>query len=284
VSWRRLLAVAFAIALLGAGGTAATARAQDPATAPATPTTDPTAPADGSDPGAADQDTTDDEATEEIPPGAAAKPTQKSGGWVAKIIHPTQARKKLGSAAHAATLGTVFPGTSSPQELLVLAAKTGPDQRTWLQVRLPDRPNTATAWVAEDDVRLRHDAWWVRVRTSKRMVQIYENGKLRYSTKAVVGAPATPTPHGLFAVMFAALQADPHAFLGPWALHLTAHSNVLENYGGGPGRVAIHGRDGTSFLDPLGSARSHGCVRIPNSEIVRMQRDLTVGTPVEITS
>ena len=34
----------------------------------------------------------------------------------------------------------------------------------------------------------------------------------------------------------------PSGFLGPWALHLTAHSDVLDDYGGGPGTVAIHGR------------------------------------------
>jgi lipoprotein-anchoring transpeptidase ErfK/SrfK len=42
------------------------------------------------------------------------------------------------------------------------------------------------------------------------------------------------------------------------------------SFGGGPGRVAIHGRDGTSLLDPLGSARSHGCIRIDNGPITWM--------------
>jgi lipoprotein-anchoring transpeptidase ErfK/SrfK len=40
---------------------------------------------------------------------------------------------------------------------------------------------------------------------------------------------------------------------------------VLDDYGGGPGRVAIHGRAGASLLDPLGTARSHGCIRIDNA-------------------
>lgn len=63
-------------------------------------------------------------------------------------------------------------------------------------------------------------------------------------------------------------------------LHLTAHSNVLEDYGGGPGRVAIHGRGGQSLLDPLGSARSHGCIRIDNRWISWMARTLRPGTRV----
>ena len=81
--------------------------------------------------------------------------------------------------------------------------------------------------------------------------------------RAVVGAPATPTPLGLFALAEVAPQPDrrrvPRALT---ALHLTAHSDVLDDYGGGPGRVAIHGRGAESLLDPLGTARSHGCIRI----------------------
>ncbi|MEA2220249.1 MAG: hypothetical protein QOJ35_2875, partial [Solirubrobacteraceae bacterium] len=79
-----------------------------------------------------------------------------------------------------------------------------------------------------------------------------------------------------------ARQADPSGFVGPWALHLTAHSDVLTNYGGGPGTVAIHGRSGASLLDPLGSARSHGCVRVANDDVSWLARTVRVGTPVLI--
>lgn len=57
---------------------------------------------------------------------------------------------------------------------------------------------------------------------------------------------------------------------------------MLENYGGGPGRVAIHGRGGASFADPLGSARSHGCVRIDNAQVSYLARKLPDGTPVDL--
>ena len=70
--------------------------------------------------------------------------------------------------------------------------------------------------------------------------------------------------------------------VGSWVLHLTAFSNVLENYGGGPGRVAIHGRGGASLADPLGTARSHGCVRIANADVAWLARTVAPGTPVRI--
>jgi lipoprotein-anchoring transpeptidase ErfK/SrfK len=75
-----------------------------------------------------------------------------------------------------------------------------------------------------------------------------------------------PTPVGLFAIVWA-IPWHPNDFLGSWVLELTAHSNVLERFDGGDGTVGIHGRGGASLLDPLGSARSHGCIRLANEEI-----------------
>ena len=99
----------------------------------------------------------------------------------------------------------------------------------------------------------------------------------------MIGKPVTPTPDGLAAIYERDPQPDPQGFLGPWALPLTIFSNVLFNFGGGPGRVAIHGRDGASLNDPLGSARSHGCIRIDNSSIDWMAANISPGTPVNIT-
>jgi lipoprotein-anchoring transpeptidase ErfK/SrfK len=50
----------------------------------------------------------------------------------------------------------------------------------------------------------------------------------------------------------------------------------------GPGRVALHGRAGASLLDPLGTARSHGCVRGDNEHVAWMARELPVGAPVRV--
>ena len=100
----------------------------------------------------------------------------------------------------------------------------------------------------------------------------------------MTGAPGTPTPHGLAAIYERNRQPDPGGFLGPWALSLTAHSNVLESYGGGPGRVAIHGRAGASLRDPLGSARSHGCIRITSRAVSWLARHVPPGTPVRVRS
>ena len=101
----------------------------------------------------------------------------------------------------------------------------------------------------------------------------------------MIGAPGTPTPQGLFALVDA-YHNNPGDFLGRWIVTLTAHSDVLQRYDGGDGRVALHGRGGASLLDPLGSAASHGCVRLSNEAIAGLVRRIGVealpGTPVRI--
>jgi hypothetical protein len=75
-------------------------------------------------------------------------------------------------------------------------------------------------------------------------------------------------------------------FLGSWILALTAHSDVLQEFDGGNGRIGIHGRGGASLLDPLGSNRSHGCVRLADSAIDWLVHTIgpsqLPGTPVRI--
>jgi lipoprotein-anchoring transpeptidase ErfK/SrfK len=149
-------------------------------------------------------------------------------------------------------------------------------------VALPQRPNGRTGWLAADRVVLTRTRLRVVVRLDARRVELLRAGRVVRRWRAVVGAPGTPTPTGRFAVYEKARQADPHGFLGPWALHLTGHSDVLDDYGGGPGRVALHGRDGASLRDPLGSAASHGCIRIDDTNIAELARRVRPGTPVTI--
>jgi lipoprotein-anchoring transpeptidase ErfK/SrfK len=157
------------------------------------------------------------------------------------------------------------------------------DGRRWVKLLLPTRPNGSSGWVRRDDVVLSTTRYWVRVRTRARLVTVYRGGERVRRFRAVVGAPRTPTPVGLAAIYERNRQPDPHAFLGPWALALTSLSEVLENYGGGPGRVAIHGRAGASLRDPLGSARSHGCVRVSNGDVSWLAAHVPAGSPVMTT-
>jgi L,D-transpeptidase catalytic domain len=222
---------------------------------------------------------------EGVPPAedapAIAPPSRAHGATLARIVTPTRARPRLDSSQGSVRIGTQTAWSGQAQTLLVLDAAVHGGRR-WVKALLPLRPNGSAGWIPRDHVELGRTRYWVTVHTRARTVSVYHEGKRQRRFRAVVGAPATPTPHGLAALYERNRQPNPRAFLGPWALPLTAFSNVLEDYGGGPGRVAIHGRAGRSLADPLGSARSHGCVRIDNRAIRYLARKLPPGTPVRL--
>jgi lipoprotein-anchoring transpeptidase ErfK/SrfK len=215
--------------------------------------------------------------------GRASPPGRVTGADVAKVVTVAAVRPRPGAGPIVRLLATRTSWGGSPQQLLVVGARRGADGREWLQVRLPGRPNGSVGWISQDAALVRHVRWWIDVSLSQRLVRVYRDGALVRRIRAVVGAPQTPTPIGLFAVYEPIAQpGDGGGFVGSWVLHLTAFSNVLENYGGGPGRVAIHGRGGASLADPLGTASSHGCVRIANADVDWLARTVAAGTPVRI--
>ncbi len=219
-------------------------------------------------------------------PPAGGKPTihppsRVHGSVVARIVAPSFVRARLDSPRRGRWVTPQTSWSAQPQRLLVLAGATYAGRR-WVKVLLAVRPNGSAGWVQLDRVLLGRTRYWVDVRTRSRRVTVFRDGRPVVRFRAVVGAPATPTPHGLAAIYEANRQPNPNGFLGPWALSLTALSRVLESYGGGPGRVAIHGRGGASFRDPLGTARSHGCIRVNNGRIAWMARRVPIGTPVRL--
>ena len=206
----------------------------------------------------------------------------RSEAWVARIVAPARGYARAGGTRVIARLGVTARWAGGPNRLLVLAARHDAAGRLWLRVRLARRPNNANAWIRADRTVLKRTRWRVEIDVGDRFLTVFRANRILHRFRAVVGAPATPTPMGRFAIAEIVPQPRPSGFLGPWALHLTAHSDVLDDYGGGPGTVAIHGRGGSSLRDPLGSARSHGCIRIDNRSIRYMARRLVPGTPVTI--
>ena len=79
--------------------------------------------------------------------------------------------------------------TGRPVGLLVLEARD-----EWVRVLLPARPNGSSAWVKAERVRLVRTRWRVEVHLKTRRVTLLRDGRPRRSFRAVVGAPATPTP------------------------------------------------------------------------------------------
>jgi lipoprotein-anchoring transpeptidase ErfK/SrfK len=220
------------------------------------------------------------------PAGAAAKalpggPTRRDA-WVARIVISTQARTAPSGGRVRTVIQASAVGDDGPVVLLVLGARRAPNGVTWLRVLLPQRPNGVSGWINSNLVELARTPWRIDVSLRTRTVSLLRQGRALDTWRAVIGKPITPTPPGLYAIYERVPQPSPDDFLGTWALLLTAFSPVLHNFDGGPGEVAIHGRGGASLLDPLGGARSHGCIRIGNSAVDVLARDAAEGTPVEI--
>jgi hypothetical protein len=216
------------------------------------------------------------------PSVAAPRPPGPRRAWVAHVIYRTFARAAPAADSRRGSLVRAVSRWGTPTTLLVLAGRRGPEGELWLRVLLDRRPNGAAVWLAADDTLLSIDRWRLRVSLRRRRVTVYRAGRVVRAFAAVVGKAATPTPTGLFAIAAELRQPEPDGFVGSWVLPLTAHSQVLERFDGGDGQVALHGRGGASLLDPLGSARSHGCVRLANAAIAWIVRHVPSGTPVRV--
>lgn len=208
-------------------------------------------------------------------------PTPRSS-HIARIVRPTLGHAGPdGTSPVRARLRTDADWAHGPVGLMVLGSHTAPSGRLWLRVAVPRRPNGSSVWVDRDAVQLLRTQWRVRISLAQRRLTVLRAGRAVRSTRVVIGAPGTPTPRGRFAV-YERVRRPRGAVIGPWALHLTAYSRVLHSYDGGPGRIALHGRAGGLLADPLGSARSHGCVRMPNALVSWLARRLRGGVPVDI--
>jgi lipoprotein-anchoring transpeptidase ErfK/SrfK len=219
-----------------------------------------------------------------LPVAAAAAPRTIPGptratSYSARIVVPTVATGRPAGGSVRGLLDTAARYTGGTNRLLVLGSRRGPQGRLWLRVRLPVRPNGAEGWIPGDHAVIRRNAWRVEVSTARRLAVVLRDGRVVRRLPVGVGAPATPTPHGLFAVSekFATTQRG----VGRWVLALTAHSEVLRSFAGGPGLVALHGRSGRG-LPPVRSHRSKGCVVFENADTAWLMRTLPPGTPVLI--
>jgi lipoprotein-anchoring transpeptidase ErfK/SrfK len=171
------------------------------------------------------------------------------------------------------------PITGEQTTLPVIARSIGASGVRWLQVMLPGRPDGLTGWISQQNTRPLVTSWRIVVDLAARRVMAYSGGRHVRSFQAVVGKTSTPTPTGAFFVE-EVLQMAPGEPGGPFALALSARSNVLQEFEGGPGQIAIHGRE--DLGGTLGSAASHGCIRLATASIDWLATRIGPGTPVTI--
>jgi lipoprotein-anchoring transpeptidase ErfK/SrfK len=177
------------------------------------------------------------------------------------------------------------PITGERTVLPVLAQTIDNHGRAWLRVRLPGHTLGAKAspksgWISASNTLISTTAWHIVVNLGERQVHVYRDGRVLRSYSAIVGKPSTPTPTGEYFVEESVrVPADEPG--GPFALATSDRSNVLQEFDGGPGQIAIHGLD--NLGGQLGTAESHGCIRLADSAITWLVRRIGRGVPVTIS-
>ena len=171
------------------------------------------------------------------------------------------------------------PLTRVRTALPVIGSAISRDGDPWVRVRLPGRPNGHTGWILAEQVRRTSTEWHISIKLSTRRVTVYRDGLAARRFRAVVGKPSTPTPRGRFFVE-EAVTLSSHEAGNPFALAASARSRVLQEFDGGPGQIAIHGRG--QLGGTLGTAASHGCVRLSSSAITWLARRIRGGAPLTI--
>ena len=166
-----------------------------------------------------------------------------------------------------------------PTVFAVLGARLDRSCRAaWYHVQLPLRPNGRTGWVRASAVTERSLHVHIVVNLSRRRVTVYRGPTPVLVATAAIGSPSTPTPTGHYYVNQKLVAPDPLGPFGPAALGISAFSPVLKDWvQGGP--IAIHG---TNEADLLGSAVSHGCIRVANDVVLQLWHLVPTGTPVLI--
>jgi lipoprotein-anchoring transpeptidase ErfK/SrfK len=178
-------------------------------------------------------------------------------------------------------VAAVRPLTQVRTVLPVMGAVKGKDGNRWVHVRLPGRPSGHTGWILADQTIRSSTEWRLVVDVTKRTVNVFRDGALVRSFPAVVPKAATPTPYGQFFVE-EALAISPQDVGGPYALAISARSDIFQEFEGGPGQIGIHGTDGLS--EPLGTAASHGCIRLSPSAITWLAKRIGAGVPVTVNA
>jgi lipoprotein-anchoring transpeptidase ErfK/SrfK len=165
-----------------------------------------------------------------------------------------------------------------PEVYIALAERSDVAGMTWVQLRLPQRPNKVTGWVRRSALGPFHrvDTRLVVNRRTLRMT-LFKHGKQRFRARVGMGAPGTPTPTGHFWIR-EKFHVSGNSLYGTRAMGTAAYSDVLTDWPGG-GVIGIHGTDQPGLIP---GRPSHGCIRVRNRDVERLYALTPIGTPLLI--
>lgn len=151
-------------------------------------------------------------------------------------------------------------------------------------VQLPVRPNGSTGWVDAADVSITSHDFRIEVALSDFELRLYKAGEVLVEAPIGVGQQDRPTPPGTYYITELLRPTDaPNGPYGSYAYGLSGFSEVLFEFGGGPGQLGLHG---TNQPEAIGTEVSSGCIRVRNEVIEDFVEGigLPLGVPVEISA
>lgn len=155
----------------------------------------------------------------------------------------------------------------------------------------PRRKRALNAKIAEVPAAVTEDALWAKTPTvvtvSKdgKMVRVFKEGKVDKTYRVAIGSEKYPTPEGQFVVQ--TMQKNPtwNVPQSEWAGDLAGktipggdpRNPLVARWIGFNGSVGFHG---TKSAGSIGTAASHGCVRMNPSDVIDLYERVEMGTPV----
>lgn len=203
---------------------------------------------------------------------AAAPPAGATAALAARPLHSSVVLRADPGGRPLVRVGQRGP-LGGPLVLGVVAA-----HGRWVEVTAEALPNGRYGWVEFGrDVSVQPIRWTLRASLSRRELDVLRDGRLLRAIPVGIGAPASPTPTGDFAVAEKVTGPFGPAY-GCCILALTARQpnpppgwNTRITY-----YVAIHAGSGQ------GSAVSAGCLHATEADVRYLMRTVPLGTAVEI--
>ncbi len=149
----------------------------------------------------------------------------------------------------------------------------------WFGLPAPELGNGVLGWIRDDrtvlDISETH--YSIVADVSLQQLELRYGDQVLDRIPVTVGSPSSPTPLGRYAVTDGLVGEGVGPYYGCCILALTGHQpNLPANWIGGD-RIAIHGTP-----EAIGGARSAGCLRASDPDMVSLFARVPLGAPVFI--
>lgn len=175
-----------------------------------------------------------------------------------------------------ATVGRTTPFGSA--RVLSVVGREG----RWLHVATADLPSARNGWIdsSQPGLAVRATKLSVLIHLDSRTLDLRSGDRVVRTVAIGVGAPATPTPVGRFAVTDKLNGPAFSRVYGCCILALSAQQTHLPAGWHGGNRIAIHG---TNVPSSIGAAVSTGCLHAGDADLRYLMARVPLGTPVTIS-